>query len=267
MDCRLSFFLAFGVAWGCGGCVGADKRLAPPAEPPPHLVKKEASGPKRAPKASTMTAWAACKAAEADKPDLPAADQEKLRDEARKAFQQALQIDPQYVPAFQGLAKLNVDMGDFNRALEIYRKALDKHPKAAALWFDLGICLGRTKDFDQAIRCLRAAAELEPEDRRLHKTLAVFLARAGRFDEGVACLLNVESPAQAHLHAAQMALYLQRKGHLAAESANNLCRRHLQAALHHDPRLAEARALLAQLEGDPEFEAVLDPSGAVPFVK
>src|SRR5437879_4074241 len=150
MDCRRSL-VALGLAWVCCGCMGTQPQqqrptsMAPEA-PPPHLVQRDADGPKRAPKASTMVAFAAVKESEASKADLAPNIQRNFRDDARKAYQEALQIDPACVAAYFGLGRVYRDLGDFDRALDTYHKGLEKHPREVGLWVDMGMCHARRKD-------------------------------------------------------------------------------------------------------------------------
>src|SRR5438270_8253600 len=131
MDCRRSL-VALGVAWVCCGCMGTQgqqQRPAPPENPPANLVQRDSDAPKRAPKAATMVAFAACKESEAANADIAPNIQRNLRDDARKAYQEALQIDPHCLAAYFGLGRIYRDFGDFDRALDTYHKALEKHPR------------------------------------------------------------------------------------------------------------------------------------------
>src|SRR4029077_15655953 len=92
--------------------------------------------------------------------DVTPARQMDLRDQARKAYQQALQLDPTYLPPLAGLGRFYTQIGDFDRAGETYRKALEKHPRECSLWNDLGMCMIRKKDFEAAVRYLQQAYEL-----------------------------------------------------------------------------------------------------------
>lgn len=265
MECRRSLVvalgLALGVALGSMGCVATPTRPGSSGQPAEigvqHVVKKEADGPKRSPKAATVTSLAEHREAEAAKCKDPQA-QTKTRDAARKHYQEALQIDAMYLPAWLGLARVYRDLGDYDRALETYRKALEKHPREVGVWVDLGMCQARKKDFDQAIASLLKAVELDPENRQAMQTLGFCLARAGRFDDSVVYLSKTMDQANAHLHVARMAQHLHEKGTIAPRAADDLCRRHLQLALQANPSLAAARDMLSQLDGAlPRTDAVV----------
>src|SRR5438128_6113713 len=252
MDCRQSLVVALGVALGSMGCVGTPVRPPLPPAPadamPPAVTKKDGDGPKRTPKPGTLVAWAECREADAAKVENDAAAQNRLRDAARKHYQEALQIDANYLPAWIGLARVHRDLGDYDRALDTYRKGLEKYPREVGLWVDLGMCQARNKDFDGAIRSLQTAVELDPENRQAMQTLGFCLARSGRFEQSLAYLTKTMGQANAHLHVARMVQHLQEKGSLQPQAAHDLCRRHLQLALQANPNLVAAREMLTQLD-------------------
>ena len=65
------------------------------------------------------------------------ADRDKLFDMARRSYQQALEIDPKYLPAYAALAGLYEKLNDYELAQASYRGALKVQPKDANIWFDI----------------------------------------------------------------------------------------------------------------------------------
>jgi len=251
MDCRYFLAVSVNLLWLVCGCVGSQTRPTPPPtpeSPPPHLVQKESTGPKRSPKASTIVAGAACLEQEAAKAEIPTR-QQALRDEARKAYQEALRLDATCLSAYVGLGRVYTDLQDYERALETYRRGLEKHPKEVALWFAQGMCLARMKDFTRAAGSFHKAIEIDPENRDALKQLGFCLARAGRLDEGLPYLTRILGAAKAHFYLARMALHLNEEGLVSAEAARDQCRRHLQLALQTDRNLTGAQRMLAELDG------------------
>jgi tetratricopeptide (TPR) repeat protein len=165
---------------------------------------------------------------------------EQLADQARKAYQQALSIDPKHLPAYRALARLYVDLDDQVHAVATFKKALALFPEDGSLWFDLGMCHARKKEWAPALEALGKAADKEPENRRIVNTLGYALARAGRYPESLACFTRVNSEAQAHFMLAQMLEHL---------GQPDLSRQQLRLALQKDPQLEAAQALLAKLDG------------------
>lgn len=242
MDCRKALALALGLAVGGSGCVTTKTTGgsgSSPADPVPYQAKKPL--PPRIPKASTCAAFGDFRAKQAaTEPNVPDTERERYRDQARRAYQQALQIDPSYLPAYTGLARLYTELRDYDRAVATFQKALKAHPKEASLWFDLGMVYSRQKKWDPALENLQAALKLDPENRQYVTTFGYCLARAGRFEESVTVLAGVVGRGEAHYRVARMAHHM---------NQDDLCKQHLQLALNEKPDLADARRMLAQLEG------------------
>src|SRR5437879_5819061 len=115
MDCRKSLVLALGLV-GAAGCV--PQGSVPTVPPQPAVVQPAKELPKHPPKnAETCVAAGDFFAAQAAEAAKGSAKQEGLCDQARKAYQQALEIDPNCVRAYQALGQLYTTMGDQERAV------------------------------------------------------------------------------------------------------------------------------------------------------
>lgn len=251
MDCRKTLVLALGLV-GAAGCVPDNSARPAPAAPPP-LVEKAKDPPKHPPKhPETLVALGDYFATGADSAPAGSAQQERLYEQARAQYEQALQIDPNHLPAFQSLGKLYVKMGDLDGAVKWYRKGLDKQPKEASLWLDLGMCHARRKEWAPAIDALRHAADLQPENKQNWNMLGSCLVRAGHPDEAFAAFRKGGSEAQAHYHMAFMLHHMKQD----AEA-----RQHLQAIAQNDPNFAKAQRLLAQVDGQAPADPNVLPAG------
>jgi len=245
MDCRMSLLVVLVLAGNCCGCLttkSSTQTPAPPSvtqTPTDAQISKAKPGPLRQPKAETIVALGVLKEREADKAPEDAELQQRLRDQARRAFQEAIKTNPKCLAAHQGLARVYLAQGDEERALETYRKATAQFPKEPSLWIDLAMCHNRKKNWDSAIQSLNKALELDPENRLGIQTLGLTLARAGRVDESVACLQKITAAANAHYQVARMMHHLQRR---------DLCRQHLQLALQANPNFQPAQQLLSGLD-------------------
>jgi tetratricopeptide (TPR) repeat protein len=254
MDCHKLLSWGLAAALGAAGCQHAK---GPGGGPPPPSyaptsttnlrvtadgtpIRPEPELPKRQPKPETCVAYATFRSQEAQAPSCPAQDRQQFRDQARLAYQQAIQIDPKHVPAYLGLARLYVESEDTAHAVETYQKGIKAVPKEAALWYELGMCQGRRKEWGPALESLNKAAELQPDNHQFANALGYGLARAGRYDEALGCFQRVNGEGRAHYKLARM---LQHMGQ------NDLARRQLELALEKDPRLAEAQGLLKEMDG------------------
>lgn len=244
MDCRISSALlvaSLALGSGCVTTQTAQNPTRPTETPPQGTVVKESSGPKRPPLPGTVVALAVMKEREAAGTH-DAARQIKIYDEARQYFQDALQIDPKYRDAVQGLARVYTRMDDFAHALAIYQKALDKTPKDHGLWFDMGMCYSRKHELERAVPCFQKALELDSENHQYMTTLGLTLARLGQTEQSLALFTRSMGAALAHYNMARMMEHM---------GQTDGCRQHLELALRLNPNLDQARAMLAAMQTTP----------------
>jgi tetratricopeptide (TPR) repeat protein len=102
--------------------------------------------------------------------------------EAKAAFERALALDADFVPAYNGLAFVELEhFGNAAEARRLLEVALRKDPKAAVpLNMNLGMLCVRLGDFDAAAEHFRAAVRLGEADR---VTAALEAAASHRPDE------------------------------------------------------------------------------------
>ena len=132
---------------------------------------------------------------------------EKRSEEAlRKAqhfFQEAIDLDPGYAPAYAGLADYYITLGNFNLAdsHEVYPKAkaaalrgLEMDPSSAEAYTSLGSVKGSYEwDREGAERDFRHAIALDPNYANAHHWFADHLVSLARFDEGMAEIARAQS--------------------------------------------------------------------------
>jgi tetratricopeptide (TPR) repeat protein len=252
---------------GAAGCVRHDTTLPvvpPPAQTsaapgsaavpenavPPGAVVKKLELPKREPTAPSCVAAGDYFAGEAAADASPAFRQARF-EQARKAYEQALSIDPHYLSGYLSLAKLYIAVKDHADAETTYRRAAQMCPKEGRVFFEMALCYGGQKQWEQAILALRHAVQLDPKNRPYVDELGWMQARAGHFDDSLATFRTAYDESEAQLKVAQMLNHL-------GDTAG--CRQHLQAALM-DPNMereeqAKAKALLDQLNSVPVGDGV-----------
>jgi tetratricopeptide (TPR) repeat protein len=250
MDGRTSVaLLTFALSLGCAGCVTTQSQTAAdntPAKSSEAPVVAKNDGPKRTPQATTALAFGKLKEVDADSesaksnPELQA----RLRDEARRAYQKALEIDKNNLEAARRLAGLYVKTGDYDRAFELYRKAIKNNPKEAILLYDLGMAHKRRQEFPDSLRCFTKALEMEPQNRDFLKMVGFTLAWTGKCDQALSYLERAYggNKALAHCNIARV---------LIEQHEDQRAREHLAIARRESPDLPEANALLAWLDKSP----------------
>jgi len=232
------------------GCINSQQKTVTTSGPTGSVLieetprtAKKADGPKKHGSPAAEIAFGEMKEGEADSPAGKANPeaQAQLRDEARRAYQKAIQLDANNLNAQRHLARLYVKTGDYERAQNIYRTMLAKHPNDAGLWFDFGMCQNRRRDFNESVRCLSKAVELDPENREYCNKLGFTLAWVGNVDQALTYLSRAHGIGMAHY---RIACVLDQKNQ--RDSAVHHCR---LARRETGEMLDEARQLLAALEG------------------
>jgi len=122
-------------------------------------------------------------------------------------FQQAMDADPNFAPAYLGLSDAigshlinTVDQSDASRIL--LEKALELDPNSSQAWTTLaGFKLYALYDWSGAEKDFRHAIALNPNNAAAHDELAQYLAAMGRIDEAWSeCQITQElDPNQEHL--------------------------------------------------------------------
>jgi tetratricopeptide (TPR) repeat protein len=255
MDCRKSLVLALGLA-GAVGCVPQSEvqQQGPCVPPPGAVVEKIKDLPRHAPRsAETCVALGNVFAAEGGSAGQGSARQERLYDQARREYEQALDVDATCLSAYLALGQLCTKTCDHEAAVKWYRKGLEKRPGEAKLWFELGMSYRSHKEWGPAVEALRHAVALDGDNKQYHNMLGCCLVCAGRPDEALADFLKGSGEGQAHYRMAFMLHYLGQD----AEA-----RQHLQIAVQKEPTFEPAQQMLAQLEGREPAAPVAAPAGA-----
>jgi tetratricopeptide (TPR) repeat protein len=222
---------------GCTILGGPTATLPPPPTPPFPFDDKDLKGDHK-PKAETLIAYGNFHAQAAREMARSQAERDGYNDLARKAYQQALELEPKNLLACTALARLYLAIDDHERTVKTYERAIELAPREAALRYDLGMHYARRKEWPQAIENLKAATELDPENRRYARSLGFCQARSGEYEDGFAVLAKIDGEAVAHYEVARMLHHV---------NENDLCRRHLQMALQMQPDLIGAKELNAKL--------------------
>ena len=109
-------------------------------------------------------------------------------DDARRAYERALTLDPLLVAGYVNLADLERQTGNEAGAETVLRRGIAALPRAADLRHALGLTLVRRGKRDDALRELAAAAADAADNGRYTYVYAVALQSAGRLDEALRVL-------------------------------------------------------------------------------
>jgi tetratricopeptide (TPR) repeat protein len=106
--------------------------------------------------------------------------------EAEHAYREALNLDPDWVPASVNLSDLFRQTGRDREGEIPLREGLARQPESAALHHSLGLWQARQNNLPAALRSLKRAVELAPDDTRFAYVYAVALHSAGHGAEALA---------------------------------------------------------------------------------
>lgn len=196
-------------------------------------------------KAPTYEAYANLQAQSAFSPDRSDQEKAQFREEAKLAYLKAIEVDAKFIPAYIGLARLQVRSEDHAGAIGTYNKALKLAPKEAGLWYELGLTQCRQKNWQDGIVHLQKACELSPDNKQYRTTLGYTLGRAGRLQESLNVLVQALGEPKAHYDMARMLQHMNQP---------ELAKQQAALAAQKDPNLAGAKELVASLEGKPQPE-------------
>jgi len=104
--------------------------------------------------------------------------------ESEKAYNKALEADPESEDALTGLATLYAALGDSKKAAEKLKAAADKNPSERTL-IALGQAYEDLHDYKDAAEALGRALELQPENTKLAFGVAENMMRAGQLDKAL----------------------------------------------------------------------------------
>jgi tetratricopeptide (TPR) repeat protein len=153
-------------------------------------------------------------------------------DNARKYYEQAIKIKPDYAEAINNLGTVYYAKKSFGRATRYYQRALKYTPKSASIYSNLGTAYFARKKYKEAMETYQIALKLDPNVFENHGSYGVLLEER-----------SVEERAKFHLHMAKL---------YAQASRNELALQYLRKALE------EGYKDKKKIEEDPDFQAMRD---------
>lgn len=123
---------------------------------------------------------------------------------ARASFDQALLLEPLYLPALANLAQLDLLEGKPADARQRYAAALRKAPRNAALLEALAGLAQREGKASEAVAWLERARNIEPDSLPLGMRLADLYARAGSKDKALRLARTLQTANPSNPQAAEM---------------------------------------------------------------
>ena len=109
--------------------------------------------------------------------------------EARHAYTQALEVDPNCADAHLNLGRLDHEAGNLGAAEARYRRAVECDPEDATAHYNLGVLLEDRERPEEAILAYRQALTRDPDAADAHYNLGLLLETMGRRAEAMRHLM------------------------------------------------------------------------------
>ena len=153
-------------------------------------------------------------------------------DNARKSYEQAVRLKPDYAEAINNLGTVYYAKKSFGKSIRYYQRALKYAPKSASIYSNLGTAYFARKKYKEAMETYQIALKLDPNVFENHGSYGVLLEER-----------SVEERAKFHFHLAKL---------YAQGARNDLALQYLRKALE------EGFKDKKKIEDDPDFQALRD---------
>jgi tetratricopeptide (TPR) repeat protein len=159
---------------------------------------------------------------------------------ARKSYEQAIRLKPDYPEAINNLGTVYYARKSYGRAVRYYQRALKYAPNSASIYSNLGTAYFARKKYKEAMETYQIALKLDPNVFENHGSYGILLEER-----------NVEERAKFHFHLAKL---------YAQAGRNELALQYLRKALEEgfkDKKKMEEDADFQALRDLPEFKELL----------
>lgn len=123
---------------------------------------------------------------------------------AMENYSKALDKHPDNAAALASIARLNVRQNRLDEGIKYFERAIQAAPSEAALYHDMGLALSKHGRHDDALAAVAKSLAIAPGTSRYANSHAAILFTAGREDEARAELLKSNKPAVAHYNMAYL---------------------------------------------------------------
>jgi len=164
-------------------------------------------------------------------------------DNARKSYERAIKLKPDYMEALNNLGTIYYARKNYRRAINWYNRALKTAPgevRSATVYENLGRAWFNRKDYARASECMQTALRLDPEVFEQHGNVGQILEET-----------SIEERAKYHFYQAKV---------YAKAGRNDLALQYLRKALEEgfkDKKNLEEEPDFAALKDLPEFKDLM----------
>ncbi len=164
-------------------------------------------------------------------------------DQARKSYEAAIKVKPDYVEAINNIGTIYYAKKNFRRAISWYSRAIKLQPndaRSASIYMNLGTAQFARKQYEKATLSYQTAMKLDPDVFERHSSMGVMLEER-----------SVEERAKYHFYLAKL---------YAKGGRNDLAIQYLRKSLeegYKEKKKLEEEPDFAGLRESPEFKELL----------
>ncbi|MBF2076525.1 MAG: tetratricopeptide repeat protein [Synechococcales cyanobacterium C42_A2020_086] len=172
---------------------------------------------------------------------------EQRYDAAVHAYEQALEINPDFVEAWLGKAKTLRRLQRFEEAIAANEQVIQLQPHNPWGWFGKGYALQDRHQFQEALAAYDKAIQLRPDRHTFWKHKAYVLTKLADYSEAMFCFEKAIS-----LKPNSIGTYYWKAYYHTCRNQSEVAVENLRRVLHQRPDF------LAALKADPDFDALRD---------
>jgi type IV pilus biogenesis/stability protein PilW len=106
---------------------------------------------------------------------------------ATQAYEKVIELEPNYVEAYNNLAILYQEMGDLEKARFAYQKSVELNPRYEKAHNNLGILLCLQERYEESIEAFQKALAINPHNMESYINLGILFKKTGQMDRAIEC--------------------------------------------------------------------------------
>src|SRR5690606_11647225 len=110
--------------------------------------------------------------------------------EAEEAYKKAIELDPNFAPAYSDLGELYYFAGQYDLALSTFKKFVDMSENTPATRAKYASFLFLTKDYEGTLREVQEVLKSDPENKTMNRLLVYSYLELGKPEEALKAMEN-----------------------------------------------------------------------------
>lgn len=105
--------------------------------------------------------------------------------QALAQYKRAMDIDPNYYPAYYNLGLAYMQVEKYDLAAETFKKAVSLEPKSGVAFLNLGVSYNKTGKYEEALKYLQQAYKFNSGSVEVLYQIGFALEKTGRIEEAI----------------------------------------------------------------------------------